>query len=184
MAVVASTSTSQPLAAAKGALWTTDSLLSSFGSAVSTKTPPLSNRSVDSQSAWLETIIPWAAPFRVTVLVCTMVAPSTPEPVGPVGPVGPTGPGTPAGPGGPTGPALPIGPAGPAGPTGPWKPMGPVLPVGPTGPGGPAGPGSPGGPAGPGLPAGPVGPGSPRAPTDVSRGLHAPLRRMTRPFGF
>src|SRR6516164_7570481 len=163
MAVVASTSTSQPLAAAKGALWTTDSLLSSFGSAVSTKTPPLSNRSVDSQSAWLETIIPWAAPFRVTVLVRTMAAPSTPEPVGPVGPVGPTGPGTPADPGGPTGPA---------------------LPTGPTGPGVPAGPGSPGGPAGPGLPAGPVGPGSPRAPTNVSGGLHAPLRRMTRPFGF
>src|SRR5215475_3449477 len=120
MADVASTSTIQPLsAAAKGALWTTDSLLSSFGSAVSTKTPPLSNRSVDWQSAWLETIIPWAAPFRVTGLVRTIAAPSTPEPVGPVGPVGPTGPGTPAGPGGPTGPALPTGPTGPGGPAGP-----------------------------------------------------------------
>src|SRR6516225_2189025 len=127
MADVATTSTIQPLSSgARGALWTTDNLLSSFGSAVATKTPPLSNRSVDSQNAVLGTISPLSARSTVTVLVCTMVAPSTPEPVGPVGPVGPTGPGTPAGPGGPTGPALPIGPAGPAGPTGPWKPMGPV----------------------------------------------------------
>jgi hypothetical protein len=116
--------------------------------------------------------MPFAAASRVTVLVRTMVAPSTPEPVGPVGP---TGPGTPAGPAGPTGPG---------GPAGPGEPIGPGLPVGPTGPGTPAGPGSPGGPIGPGLPTGPVGPGSPRAPIDVSWGLQAPLRRMTRPFGF
>src|SRR5262245_1860790 len=57
-------------------------------------------------------------------------------------------------------------------------------PVGPTGPGRPAAPGAPGGPMGPGLPGDPVGPGSPREPTDVSWDLHAPPRRITRPFGF
>src|SRR4029453_16839568 len=163
MAAVASISTSHPLRSAgiKGAFWITDKWLRSVGNSVSAKRPPLSSRSFDSKTPWLETIMPFAAAFSVTVLVRTMVVPSGPGgPVGPVGPAGPTGPGRPAPPGGPMGP------------------------VGPTGPGRPAAPGAPGGPMGPGLPGGPVGPGFPREPSDVSRDLHAPPRRMTRPFGF
>jgi hypothetical protein len=183
MAAVASISTSHPLRSAgiKGAFWITDKWLRSVGNSVSAKRPPLSSRSFDSQTAWLETIMPFAAAFSVTVLVRTMVVPSGPGgPVGPVGPAGPTGPGRPAPPGGP------MGPVGPAGPGRPAAPGGPMGPVGPAGPGRPAGPGTgaAGGPMGPGLPGGPVGPGSPREPIDVSWDLHSPPRRITRPFGF
>jgi hypothetical protein len=163
MAAVATISTSHPLRSAgiRGSLWITDKWLRSLGCSVPAKKPPLSNRSFASQTAWLETTVPFAAALSVTVLVRTRVVPSGPGgPVGPVGPAGPTAPGRPAAPGGPMGP------------------------VGPTGPGRPAAPGAPGGPMGPGLPGGPVGPGSPREPSDVSRDLHAPPRRMTRPFGF
>src|SRR4029453_15761870 len=124
------------------------------------RTPPLSSRSFGSHTAWLETIVPFSAPLSAAVLVRTTVVPSPPGPVGPVGPVGP------------------------AGPTGPGGLAAPVGPAGPTGPGGPAAPRAPGGPAGPGVPGGPVGPGSPREPSDVSWDLHAPLRRIPRPFDF
>jgi hypothetical protein len=145
MAAVASISTTHPLSSAgiKGPLWITDKWLRSFGCSVPAKKPPLSSRSFDSQTAWVETIMPFAAAFSVTVLVRTMVVPS-----------------------GLGGPAGPVGPAGPAGP------------------GRPAAPGAPGGPTGPGLPGGPVGPGSPREPIDVSCDLHAPARRIARPFRF
>src|SRR5262249_38251978 len=163
MAAVATISASHPLRSAgtRGPLWITDKWLRSFGLSVSAKKPPLSNRSFAWHTAWLETIMPFAAALNVTVLVRTRVVPSGPgDPVGPVGPAGATAPGSPAAPGGPIGP------------------------VSPTGPGRPAAPGVPGGPMGPGLPGGPVGPGSPREPTDVSWDLHAPPRRITRPLGF
>src|SRR5262249_54350907 len=159
MVAVASTWTSHPLrsAGAKGALWITDRWSRSFGRSVSTRTPPLSSRSFDPQTAWLETTMPFPAPGSDTVFARTTVGPNAPGPVGPVGPAGPVG---------PMGPGRPVIPGGPAGP------VGPMGPVGPTAPGGP------------GAPVAPVGPGSPSAPSEVSRGLQAGPRRITRPFGF
>ena len=81
MAAVASTSTSHPLrsAGAKGALWITDKwsqvirVLRADRERLHSAVAPF-----DSQTAWLETIMPFAAAFSVTVLVRTMVVPSPP----------------------------------------------------------------------------------------------------------
>src|SRR5262249_4326795 len=64
MVAVASTWTSHPLrsAGAKGALWITDKWSRSVGRCVSTRTPPLSSRSFDPQTAWLETTMPLSTP--------------------------------------------------------------------------------------------------------------------------
>src|SRR5262245_65645795 len=133
MVAVASTWASHPLrsAGAKGALWITDRWSRSFGLSVSTRTPPLSSRSFDPQTAWLETTMPFPAPGSDTVFARTMVGPNAPGPVGPVGPVGHIGPGR------------QVSPRGPAGPVGPMGPVGPTAPGGPGATVARAGPGSP-----------------------------------------